>query len=124
MGKNKNQSCIRLEADQKQIDNCKEKILTFSDKFSKTSSLLSIAANETRLKIIYLLNEEKELCPCDLSDILEMSVPAVSQHLRKMKDANVIMNRREGQTIYYSLQQEQTKIIIPLFKNFNKDVSN
>ncbi|MBK9939143.1 MAG: ArsR family transcriptional regulator, partial [Chitinophagaceae bacterium] len=35
--------------------------------------------------MIYLLEEEKELCPCDLSDILGMSIPAVSQHLRKLR---------------------------------------
>ena len=113
-----NRSCIRKEADQKQIKKCKDKISEYSDKFSKTGTLLSIAANETRLKIIYLLNEEKELCPCDLSDILTMSIPAISQHLRKMKDAKVIQYRREGQTIYYSLQKEQSKYLIPLLEIF------
>ena len=51
-----------------------------------------------------------------LSDILGMSIPAVSQHLRKLKDGNVIEAKREGQTIYYSLKEEHLKILKPFFK--------
>jgi ArsR family transcriptional regulator, lead/cadmium/zinc/bismuth-responsive transcriptional repressor len=67
-----------------------------------------------------LLEEENELCPCDLADILVMSVPAISQHLRKMKDGNVITGRRVGQTIFYSLKTEQLNLLRPLFENINK----
>ncbi|MFD2100850.1 MULTISPECIES: ArsR family transcriptional regulator [Flavobacteriaceae] len=35
--------------------------------------MLALAGNETRLKILFWLNEEGELCPCDFADILEMS---------------------------------------------------
>jgi len=80
---------------------------------------LALAGNEVRLKIIYLLEEAKELCPCDLSDILGMSVPAVSQHLRKLKDGNIVETRKEGQTIYYSLTQDNLKILKPFFKHIN-----
>jgi DNA-binding transcriptional ArsR family regulator len=80
---------------------------------------LALAGNEVRLKIVYLLEEEKELCPCDLADILGMSIPAVSQHLRKLKDGNIVETRKEGQTIYYSLTQENLKILKPFFKHIN-----
>ena len=60
---------------------------------------------------------EKELCPCDLADVLKMSVPAVSQHIRKMKDAGVITSRREGQTLYYSLNNDETNILNSVFKS-------
>tara|TARA_R110002124_G_scaffold138576_4_gene302063 strand:+ start:8973 stop:9266 length:294 start_codon:yes stop_codon:yes gene_type:complete len=85
--------------------------------FEKISKLLSISGNEVRLKILFLLNMEKELCPCDLSDILGMSVPAVSQHIRKMKDAGIISSRREGQTLYYSLNKDETDILNSIFKS-------
>jgi len=70
------------------------------------------------LKILFLLKEENELCPCDLSDILGMSFPAVSQHLRKLKDGNLIEGRREGQTIFYSLVSGNDSLLRLLFKNF------
>uniref|UniRef100_UPI00404B71FE ArsR/SmtB family transcription factor n=1 Tax=Flavobacterium sp. TaxID=239 RepID=UPI00404B71FE len=81
------------------------------------TKLLSIAGNDVRLKILYLLEEEGELCPCDLADILKMSVPAVSQHIRKIKDAGIITSRRDGQTLYYSLNSVETEIFNSIFKS-------
>ena len=114
-----NETCIRRFADHEQIKNCKDKLKTAQKSFAILSNILALAGNEVRLKIIYLLEEEKELCPCDLSDILGMSIPAVSQHLRKLKDGNIVETRKEGQTIYYSLTQENLKILRPFFKHIN-----
>ncbi len=111
------QTCIRLYADEVLIKECKKKIKAAENSFNRLSHVLSLAGNNVRLKILYLLEEEGELCPCDLSDILEMSVPAVSQHLRKLKDANIIQPRREGQTIFYSMKEEHLEVIRPLFEH-------
>jgi DNA-binding transcriptional ArsR family regulator len=71
---------------------------------STLAELLAVAGNPQRLKIIYLLHAHKEMCVCDLAEILELTDSAVSQHLRRLKDKNLVKSRREGQTIYYSLQ--------------------
>ncbi|MBN8672163.1 MAG: winged helix-turn-helix transcriptional regulator [Chitinophagales bacterium] len=113
------ETCIRQFADKEQITDCREKIKTCDSSFKELSSVLDLAGNEVRLKILYLLDEEKELCPCDLSDILGMSIPAISQHLRKLKDGNIIEPRKEGQTIYYSLKLNHRKILTPFFKHIN-----
>jgi DNA-binding transcriptional ArsR family regulator len=115
-----NETCIRLFADQEQIKNCKDKLKTAQKSFGSLSNILALAGNEVRLKIIYLLEEEKELCPCDLADILGMTIPAVSQHLRKLKDGNIVEARKQGQTIYYSLTQDNLKILKPFFKHINQ----
>ena len=112
--------CIRQFADQQQIKSCKEKLKRTHKSFVSLSNILALAGNEVRLKIVYLLEEEKELCPCDLADILGMTIPAVSQHLRKLKDGNIVETRKEGQTIYYSLTQENLKILKPFFKHINQ----
>lgn len=112
-------SCIRVYADQVQIKACREKLKANSESFAQLAKVLELAGNEVRLKILYLLEEENELCPCDISDILGMSIPAVSQHLRKLKDGNVIESRRQAQTIYYSLKEEHLKILKPFFKYIN-----
>jgi DNA-binding transcriptional ArsR family regulator len=112
--------CIRVFADQQQIKECRDKIKTNAPSLQQLSKVLELAANDVRLKILYLLEEEKELCPCDISDILEMSIPAVSQHLRKLKDGNIIEARREAQTIFYSLKEENLKILKPFFKYINQ----
>ena len=119
-----NNKCIRLFADKVQIDACKVKLKTAKKSFYQLSNILALAGNEVRLKIIYLLEEEKELCPCDLADILEMTIPAVSQHLRKLKDGNLITSRRDGQTIYYSLTDDNLKILKPFFKHINQQTAN
>ncbi|MES2731420.1 MAG: metalloregulator ArsR/SmtB family transcription factor, partial [Bacteroidota bacterium] len=109
-------TCIRLFADHEQIKSCKSKIATAQRSFGALSHVLALAGNEVRLKIIYLLEEQKELCPCDLADILGMTIPAISQHLRKLKDGNIVETRKEGQTIYYSLTRDNLKILKPFFK--------
>jgi DNA-binding transcriptional ArsR family regulator len=114
-----NNTCIRIFADHEQIKNCKDRLKTAQKSFYQLSNILSLAGNEVRLKILYLLEEEKELCPCDLADILGMSIPAISQHLRKLKDGNIVVTRKEGQTIYYSLTQGNLKILKPFFKHIN-----
>ena len=111
-----NQSCTRVFADKVQINECKQKLKLNGQAFEQLSAVLALAGNEVRLKIMFLLEEENELCPCDLSDILGMSIPAISQHLRKMKDGNVIEARRTGQTIFYSLKPQHLIMLRSLFK--------
>lgn len=114
-----NNTCIRVLADPIQIKECKQRIKANEKSLNQLSNVLALAGNDVRLKILYLMEEEKELCPCDMSDILGMSIPAVSQHLRKLKDGNIIEARKVGQTIYYSLKSEHLKILRPFFKYVN-----
>ncbi|RTL60468.1 MAG: transcriptional regulator [Sphingobacteriales bacterium] len=102
------------------MKSCREKLKANSKSFLQLGQILSLAGNEVRLKILFLLEVENELCPCDLSDILGMSIPAISQHLRKLKDGNIIEARKDGQTIFYSLRNEHLKILRPLFKIINQ----
>lgn len=113
-------NCIRQFADQEQIKNCNEKLKIAHKPIVSLSNILALAGSEVRLKIVYLLEEENELCPCDLADILGMSIPAVSQHLRKLKDGNIVKTRKDGQTIYYSLTQENLPILMPFFRHINR----
>lgn len=110
-------TCTRAEANHRQLLNCRTTIDGMANGFQNVSKLLSISGSEVRLKILFLLNMEKELCPCDLADILGMSVPAVSQHIRKIKDAGIINARREGQTLFYSLNEDKTDILNSIFKS-------
>ncbi|RAJ80223.1 DNA-binding transcriptional ArsR family regulator [Chitinophaga dinghuensis] len=112
--------CIRGEANPVQINDCRQKVAKNESAFAQLSAVLSLAGNEVRLKILYLLEAEKELCPCDLSDILGMSIPAISQHLRKLKDGNIVSSRKEGQTIFYSIRPAHLKLLRSFFKIINQ----
>ena len=109
-------SCIRQQADIKQIIRCKNRVLELNDSFDYLSNGLELAGNNVRLRILFLLYEEKRLCVCDISDILGMGTSAISQHLRKLKDRKLIETKREAQTIFYSLTQEYEKMLKPFFE--------
>lgn len=109
-----NKTCIRLLADPEQIEGCKAGIQGLQPAFVARSKVYALLGNEARLKITYLLGQEKELCPCDLSDILEMTIPAVSQHLKKLKEVGLIDFRRDKQTIYYYLTDKGVEALQPV----------
>ncbi|MCH7785293.1 MAG: winged helix-turn-helix transcriptional regulator [Bacteroidetes bacterium] len=111
----KNISCIRLEADIQQIYRCKERISEINETSNYLSNALELVGNNVRLRILFLLYEEKRLCVCDLSDILGMNVSAISQHLRKMKDRKLIHSEKEAQTIYYAITTEYIELLKPFF---------
>ncbi len=67
------------------------------------ADLLTVAGNETRLKVIFLLSQEPELCVCDLADVTGMTVSSISHQLSKLRAHGLIGKRREGQTIFYRL---------------------
>ncbi|RZJ91932.1 MAG: transcriptional regulator [Chryseobacterium sp.] len=116
-------SCKRIFADQGQINNCKEALNESSGPFSYLSGLLALTGNEVRLKILFLLNREGKLCPCDLSDILGMTIPAISQHLRKLKDGGMIHSVKSGQTVFYSIEASQLGLLRPFFNQLQKHLT-
>ena len=116
-----NNSCIRQQADITQINRCKDTVSELSESFDYLANGLSLVGNSVRLKILYLLFEEKRLCVCDLSDILGMNISAISQHLRKMKDRNLLETERDAQTIFYSLTTEYDNMLNPFFEILDKD---
>lgn len=116
-----NNSCIRQQADIEQINRCKDTVSELNESFDYLANGLSLFGNSVRLKILYLLFEEKRLCVCDLSDILGMNISAISQHLRKMKDRNLLKTEREAQTIFYSLTAEYSTLLNPFFEILDKN---
>ncbi|MBX5438426.1 MAG: helix-turn-helix transcriptional regulator [Thermoflavifilum sp.] len=111
----KQQTCIRVYADPRQIADGRNRLQQTAKAIQTLSKVLSLAGNEVRLQILYLLYAEDQLCPCDLSDMLGMSVPAVSQHLRKLKDAGLVITRRAAQTIFYRIDPEHLPLLKPFF---------
>lgn len=62
-------------------------------------------ADETRLQIIERLCDGEQ-CVCDLSGILGTAQSLLSFHLKTLKDAGILRDRREGRWVYYSLNPE------------------
>lgn len=62
-------------------------------------------ADETRLQIINRLSGGEQ-CVCDLMDLLGTAQSLLSFHLKTLKDAGILIDRREGRWVYYSLNPE------------------
>ena len=116
-----NHTCIRLEADAMQIMDCRASIVALDKPLSSIAEVLNLAGNKVRLQILFLLQREKRLCVCDLSDILEMNVSAISQHLRKLKDRDLIYATKEAQTIFYALNKDKLATLNPILDLLNTE---
>lgn len=100
------QICIGPSLSREEIDRI-NKVLRKSDDLSERIKLHSLLSGETRFKLVKILCELKELCVCDMAEILDMSISAVSHQLRIFRKEKIVTTRREGQTIYYSLQNKE-----------------
>ncbi len=69
------------------------------------ADLLKSLADETRLAILSML-QDGEMCVCEIMEFLPVSQPAVSHHLRILRQAGLINDRRQGKWIFYSLDPE------------------
>ncbi|MEP4535479.1 MAG: metalloregulator ArsR/SmtB family transcription factor [Cyclobacteriaceae bacterium] len=110
-------TCIRVLADPVQIKECKESLNQIDDQLDQATQIFNLSGNAARLKILFLLHKEGKMCPCDLSDILDISVGGVSQHLRKLKDGKLVKDKKVGQTVFYSLVDENIQVIKPVLKS-------
>lgn len=75
------------------------------------AELFKIFGDSTRIKILYVLFES-EMCVFDISQLLNMSMSAISHQLRILKQAQLVKFRREGKTIFYSLADDHVRTIL------------
>lgn len=111
--------CIREEADVDEINRCIRDLKEVERVITRLTGVFKLAGSDARLKILYLLAQNEHFCVCDLADILNMSIPAVSQHLRKLKDGGLVETARDGQTIFYSLDAVCRQLLLPHFSHIN-----
>lgn len=71
----------------------------------KAATILKLLGDKTRLTMFKML-ETHDYCVCEFVEIFKVSQPAISQHVRKLKDAGLVRETRRGQWIIYSLNKE------------------
>ena len=77
------------------------------------SELFRVFGDSTRIKILYVLFES-ELCVCDIARLLNLTQSAVSHQLRILKASNLVRFRREGKTVFYSLDDDHVRSVLAL----------
>lgn len=81
------------------------------EKLFDLADFFKVFADTTRIKILYVLMCS-EMCVCDLAQILDMTQSAISHQLRVLKQMDLVKNRREGKSIFYSLADGHIKTIL------------
>ena len=76
------------------------------DRLDSLTSMMNAAGNETRMRILYLLWRNREVRVNDLASILDVTTPAISQQLKKLRSQRLVRTRRDAQTVYYRLNAE------------------
>ena len=83
----------------------------FKEKVEATSKIFSLLGDETRMKIVLSLMEG-ELCVFHICEIVEGKQSAVSQHLRKLKDAKIVKSQKVGNQVLYSIADDHIYTIV------------
>jgi len=72
-----------------------------------TINFLKTISEENRLKILCILNKEKEVCVCHILEQLNLPQNLVSHHLKVLKDFKLINAKKEGRWIHYSINKKE-----------------
>ncbi|WP_097026633.1 ArsR/SmtB family transcription factor [Clostridium peptidivorans] len=90
---------------------CVKRDMLDNNTFIGLAELFKVLGDYTRIKIIYALLK-KELCVCDIAELLDMSQSSISHQLRTLKAARLVKFRKEGKVVYYSLDDEHIEHIL------------
>jgi len=81
------------------------------------TKVLKALADENRIKILYLLNEKKDLCVCEIREIIGLSQPTISSHLKLLENSGLVTYRKDGKWVNYSINPVLDKRISQILNN-------
>lgn len=82
----------------------------------RVADILRLLGDRSRLTIMAAL-KERELCVCEIVELLGISQPAVSQHLRRLRAHDLVKAERRGQWVYYHLNSEDEPIVLEILQH-------
>ncbi|MBE5758040.1 MAG: helix-turn-helix transcriptional regulator [Clostridiales bacterium] len=94
-----------------------EKAMMLVSNFNELDNMLDFfkcVADETRLKIIYVLDKSKKMCVNDIAYSLNMTKSAVSHQLKNLKDNGLVKLEKIGKTVFYFLADKHVKDIFEI----------
>jgi ArsR family transcriptional regulator, arsenate/arsenite/antimonite-responsive transcriptional repressor len=80
-------------------------------------------SDETRLRCLLLIQQESELCVCELTEALDEIQPKVSRHLAQLRKCELLIDRRQGQWVFYRINPslpDWAKIVLATTAKDNK----
>lgn len=104
--------CETIAIQQEQV----AELQTQLDQFDATrvSRLFKAFADPTRMKVLYVLTLEQELCVCDVAAVIGHSNATASHHLRTLLDQGLVKYRKDGKVVYYSLDDDHVRSLVEI----------
>lgn len=97
---------------------------SFSVEYNEMANLFKALSHPARVAIVeYLLSVDSCICG-DIVDVLPLAQPTVSQHLKELKNANIIKGSIDGTAICYCINPDTIEIIEKYFGSINKQLKN
>lgn len=79
----------------------------------KTAELFKALCDENRIKILKLL-QSGEKCACRLNEEISVTQPTMSHHMKVLCDSGIVVGRKEGKWMHYSISQEGAKAAVEI----------
>ncbi len=119
MAKKKPDVCELFCYNKNKVNALKRSMLA-GDKVIKLTDTFKVLADNTRTKILFALSQG-ELCVCDISHVLGLSLSAVSHQLRMLRNLGLVKYRNEGRMAFYNLDNDHImKLVEEGIKLINK----
>jgi len=83
----------------------------------KITRVLKALADENRIRILYLLSEREDLCVCEIREVIGLSQPTISSHLRILENSDLVTYSKDGKWVNYSISSELDKRISQMLNN-------
>ncbi len=83
----------------------------------KTDDFFKMLSDNTRLRCLMLMQAEGELCVCELTHTLNLSQPKISRHLAHLREAGMLLSRRNGTWMYYQINPGIPKWSMQVLEN-------
>jgi ArsR family transcriptional regulator, arsenate/arsenite/antimonite-responsive transcriptional repressor len=95
------------------------------DKLKKIIKILKALSDESRIRIVNLLKAKKGICVCEITDIINLSQPTISSHLKKLEEAEIITFKKDGLWVNYYLNDkmdaESMELVYLIIRSLEKD---
>ncbi|UCD59001.1 MAG: winged helix-turn-helix transcriptional regulator [Candidatus Hydrogenedentota bacterium] len=108
--KNENAVCETVFVDKARVDVVRSR-MPDAELLEGLSNIFKVLADPTRLRVVSAL-AVRELCVCDVANLLGTSISAVSHQLRVLRNLKLVKHRKEGKMVYYSLDDECVETLL------------
>lgn len=92
------------------------------EKVQGVELIFKALSDATRMKIAYALTLEKELCVCDVANIIASTTATASHHLRLLRNMKLAKYRKEGKLVFYSLADNHVHQLVSIALLHSKEV--